>query len=135
MKLYDDTMDARLYTDYMARDMKPCALRLWPNEQWFFLQDNASYHSAGVSRAWFHNNGGSLIPLPPYSPGLNPIENLWSDLKSRIEAHSASNLEELKEFITLEWSKTTPEYCASLAHSMPHRCELVVAARGHKTPY
>lgn len=24
----------------------------------------------------------SLLPLPPYSPGLNSIENLWHYLKS-----------------------------------------------------
>ena len=45
MKLFGDNMDARLYTDYMAWYMKPYALRLWPNEQWYFLQDNASFSS------------------------------------------------------------------------------------------
>ena len=135
MKLFDVNMDARLYTDYMARHMKPYALRSWPNEQWHFLQDNASYHGARASRRWFHNNGVSLISLSPHSPDLNPIENLWADLKRRIEARNARTIEELKKIISEEWSNTTSEYCARLAHSMPRRFELVVEAEGFRTPY
>ena len=135
MKLFDDNMDARLYTDYMARYMKPYALRLWPNEQWHFLQDNASYHGARASHQWFHNNGVSLIPLPPHSPDLNPIENLWADLKRRVEARNASNIQELKKIIGEEWTNTTTDLCSRLAHSMQRRCELVVEVQGFRTPY
>jgi hypothetical protein len=135
MKLFDVNMDARLYTDYMARHMKPYALRSWPNEQWHFLQDNASYHGARASRRWFHNNGVSLISLSPHSPDLNSIENLWADLKRRIEARNARTIEELKKIISEEWSNTTSEYCSRLAHSMPRRFQLVVEAEGFRTPY
>jgi transposase len=135
MKLFDENMDARMYTDYMARYMKPYALRTWPNKPWHFLQDNASYHGARASYQWFHNNGVSLIPLSPHSPDLNPIENLWADLKRRIEARNVSSIEELKQIASQEWSNTTSELCSRLARSMPRRCELVVEAQGFKTPY
>jgi hypothetical protein len=135
MKLYDDNMDARLYTDYMARHMRPCALRLWPNEQWYFLQDGAGYHTARASYQWFHNNGVSLIQLSPYSPDLNPIENLWADLKRRVEARNASNTQDLKQIISEEWVNTSTDLCSRSAHSMQRRCELVVEAQGLRTPY
>lgn len=115
--------------------MKPYALRLWPNEQWHFLQDNASYHGARASHQWFHNNGVSLIPLPPHSPDLNPIENLWADLKRRVEARNASNIQELKKIIGEEWTNTTTDLCSRLAHSMQRRCESVVEVQGFRTPY
>ena len=50
LRIFDDNMDTRLYTDTMQRFMKPCALRFWPNGAWFYLQDNASYHESHRSR-------------------------------------------------------------------------------------
>jgi transposase len=135
MSLFHENMDTRLYTYYMARHMKPHALRTWPNAGWFYLQDNASYHGAAASRRWFHNNGVTCIEFPPHSPDLNPIENLWAHLKRRIEDHNARSIEELKEIISEEWAEISADFCARLTHSMPHRLQLVVEAGGHRTRY
>lgn len=135
VRIFDDNMDTRLYTDTMQQLMKPYALRLWPNGEWFYLHDNASYHGSYRSRTWFHNNGVSLIELPPHSPDLNPIENLWADLKRRIESRNARTISKLKEIIPDEWQKTTPLSCANLVDSMHDRMRAIVAAGGFKTRY
>jgi len=135
MRLFDENMDARLYTDFMARYMKPHALCMWPNAEWFYLQDNATYHSAVASRRWFHNNGVTCIEFPPHSPDLNPIENLWAHLKRRIEDHNARSIDELEEIISEEWAEMSVDFCACLTHSMPQRLRLVVEAGGHRTRY
>ena len=135
VRIFDDNMDTRMYTDTMQQLMKPCALRFWPNGEWFYLHDNASYHGSYRSRTWFHNNGVSLIELPPHSPDLNPIENLWEDLKHRIELRSAHNISELKEIVTQEWSNTSQLICGNLVDSMPDRMQAVIDAQGHKTRY
>ena len=135
MAFYDDNMDTRLYTDYMARHMKPYALRLWPNEQWYYLQDGAGYHTSRPSLQWFHTNGVSVIQISPYSPDFNPIENLWADLKRRIEARNASSIQKLRQILIEEWENTSADLCSRLAHSMQRRCQLVVEAIGLRTPY
>ena len=44
LRIFDDTMDSRLYTDTLQRFMKPFALDFWPSGEWFYLDDNASYY-------------------------------------------------------------------------------------------
>jgi transposase len=135
LRIFDDNMDTILYTDTMQRSMKPCALRFWPSGAWFYLQDNASYHKSHRSLAWFHNNGVSLVELPPHSPDLNPIENLWADLKRRVESHHPRDIRELKEIVTWEWSNTSQSTCSNLVDSMNDRMLSVIAAEGFKTGY
>ncbi|KAJ5556535.1 hypothetical protein N7494_000450 [Penicillium frequentans] len=49
-----------------------------------FQQDNASVHTAHVVRDWLADQDFEIMAWPPYSPDLNPIENLWSLLKAKI---------------------------------------------------
>ena len=42
------------------------------------ILDQAGWHGA---RALSVPHNISLLPLPPYSPELNPVENLWQFLK------------------------------------------------------
>jgi transposase len=49
-----------------------------------FMQDNAPIHKAKKSMDWFTENGVMLMDWPPYSPDLNPIENLWFPLKEGV---------------------------------------------------
>jgi transposase len=44
---------------------------------WRLMHDNAPCHTANYIKAFLRRNRVELIEWPPYSPGLNPIENLW----------------------------------------------------------
>jgi len=135
LRIFDDTMDSRLYTDTLQRFMKPFALDFCPSGEWFYLDDNASYHRSHVTQTWLFNNGVNLIKLPPHSPDLNPIENLWADLKRRIESRFPHSIQELKEIVIEEWANTSQSICSNLVASMPDRMQAVLDAGGFKTPY
>jgi len=49
-----------------------------------FQQDNAPVHTAHVVRDWLAEQEFEVMAWPPYSPDLNPIENLWALLKAKI---------------------------------------------------
>jgi hypothetical protein len=66
---------------------------------------------------------------------LNPIGNLWDELKRRVEKRNASNIEELKRHISEEWESTSKELPVKLGESMTRRCQAVVQCKGHKTKY
>ena len=42
-----------------------------------FQQNNTAIHTARRSKDFFHTNTIRHLDLPPCSPGLNTIENLW----------------------------------------------------------
>jgi hypothetical protein len=104
-------------------------------EKWWFLQDNAPQHKSVLVRTWLFNHGIQCIDFPPYSPDLNPIENLWADLARRVEKYQCHTMEELQDIVAEEWKKTPTDYLAKLARSMPKRCQAVIDANGDHTTY
>lgn len=57
-----------------------------------FQDDNARICWAQVVKEWFRENEMplSLMDWPPYSPDLNPVENLWNVLKKTFHSGQAS---------------------------------------------
>ncbi|KAK3549311.1 hypothetical protein QTP70_034535, partial [Hemibagrus guttatus] len=51
---------------------------------------------------------------PSQSPDLNPIENLWRELKIRVMARRPSKLKELELIAKDEWAKIPVETCKKL---------------------
>jgi transposase len=53
--------------------------RLSPDVHAVLIWDGAGYHTGGSLRVPANI---TLVPLPPYAPELNPVENLWHYLRS-----------------------------------------------------
>jgi transposase len=113
-----------------------------------FQQDNASTHTAHVVQDWLRpwaiENGVELMNWPPYSPDLNPIENLWKLLKEAIQRNhpdldtapkSNESLQRLAEAAVEAWEALEDRLLESLVESMRRRLEAVIRARGWYTKY
>jgi len=75
--IIDGPMDGSVFHAYVEHCLAPS---LQPGD--VVVMDNLSSHkSAGVVEA-IEAVGASVWYLPPYSPDLNPIEKLWSKVKS-----------------------------------------------------
>jgi transposase len=112
--------------------------RLFGHRNWQILHDNDKRWKCNAVAAHVHLRCITQINdglWPAYSPDLNPIENLWADLSSRVFDRNPCGVDELKEFTLDEWEKTDPKLLRKLARSMRKRCKMVLENNGGRTKY
>jgi transposase len=66
----------------MARHLAEISAQVAPGAHAVVVLDGAGYHQAKALAGRVPTNL-SLLPLPPYSPELNPMELVWQDLRRR----------------------------------------------------
>jgi transposase/uncharacterized coiled-coil protein SlyX len=138
MYIFNESMDAKKLQHILGTHLIESAelhFDVDRAEQWWFMQDNAPQHKSFLVRTWLFNNGIQCIDFPPYSPDLNPIENLWANLARRVEEFQCDSMEELQDCVAEQWKETDKDYLRSLARSMPERCQAVIDAKGDHTKY
>jgi len=106
------------------------------------MEDGAPYHkgAAASRRAQYMEDGwigwGPGV-WPSSSPDLNPIENLWHILRSKVRKRIPVPLkkEELGIALQEEWAKLDMSIVNKLCDSMPRRMQAVIDAKGRSTKY
>ena len=95
----------------------------WINHHSVIIMDNASIHHVDEVVDLIENQlPARLIFLPPYSPDLNPAEEVFSKVKSIMKQNDsllqACSNEEMRVFLTMAFGMVTKEDCNSyIAHS------------------
>ena len=76
--IYQDTTNSELIYTYFEEILP----RL--KNKSVIIMDNASFHKGKELKDLFENYNHKLVFLPPYSPDLNPIENMWGTVKTNL---------------------------------------------------
>ncbi len=127
--------------------MGPCIVRFWVktsfhqqghwrwNSGWVFQHDNDPKHTARAMKEWLRKKHFKVLEWPSQSPDLNPIENLWRELKVRVAQRQPQNITALEEICMEEWAKIPATVCENLVKTYRKRLTSVIANKGYTTKY
>ena len=111
--IFDGIMDADLFCNILQTTLVPFIRNKLPDHR--FMQDNDPKHTSRRAQAFFEEERINWWRTPPESPDLNPIEDLWHELKFYLESKvKPRNKQELVDGIKKFWErKVTPEKCGN----------------------
>ena len=102
----------------------------------FLQQDGAPSHTAKLIKDYLSFCDINYFDdWPGNSPDLNPIENLWGIMKSRLRDRDVSSIPRLEAAIREGWDNLPPELLQNLVLSIPRHLKAVIKAKGGTTRY
>ena len=97
-------MDRYLYIEILENTLKPFVESRFPDGH-RMVADNDPKHTSVAANEWLVENGINWWRTPAESPDLNPIENLWHELKEFIRREvKPKTKDELVHGIERFWS-------------------------------
>ena len=101
------------------------------------MRDNAPYHKATCVLEFLEENRVPIMEWPPQLPDLNPMENLWTDLKTHFHkrflelfSHPSKSLETRYRYSEVLQEVLYSQGVTALIESMPKRRAAVIEAKG-----
>ena len=116
--------------DILKQHLKTSVKMFKLGRKWVLQMDNDPKHTSKVK-----NNKVKVLEWPSQCPDLNPIENVWAELKKCVSARRSRNLTQLHQLCQEEWPKIHPTYCGNLVEDYPKRLTQVKQFKGNATKY
>ena len=126
------TMTVQRYVDDMLRPVTLPYFQGVPNA--LYQQDNARPHIANISQHALQ--GVQLLPWPPCSLDLSPIEHVWDMVGRRLQTLPLPPSEDsLWQMVDREWRAIPQDAIRTLIDSMPRHVASYIAVHGGPTTY
>lgn len=91
----------------MQQFLDAFARTIGDDEHVVMVLDQAGWHGSGALRV---PANVTLLPLPPYSPELNPVERVWLYLKERFLSHRLhADYDAIVEAASAAWNRLVAE--------------------------
>lgn len=128
-------MDRFLYCDILDNTLLPFLREKLPDGH-RFMQDNDPKHTSGYAQQFLIDNRVNWWKTTAESPDLNPIENMWHELKEFIRREvKPKTKEELVAGIIKFWDTVTVEKCIKYVNHLKKVIPKVVELNGNATGY
>ena len=145
-------MNGAMYQEILGDNHLPSVRALKMGHGWVVQHDNDTKHTAMATKEFVTLHGATYAPnspmcmyvrlkkkhikvleWPSQSPDLNPIGNLWREVKLRVANRQPRNLKDLEWICKEEWTKIPPKICANLLKN--YNKHLTSDNKGFSTKY
>jgi transposase len=101
--VFEGALNGELFKEYISKCLAPMF-----HEGDIVIMGNLTFHKVkGVSEAILAV-GADIIYLPPYSPDLNPVEMMWSKIKTHLRKVKARTKQALNAAIVEAFNLVSP---------------------------
>ena len=132
-------MSGEYFSDFIKTDLSKL-FNAQTEQKWFVMDNDPSQRSKAARKA-INEAGATLFAIPPRSPDLNPIENLFHIIKSQLDKEALTKAihQETWQQFSARVHKTILQipisFINNLLLSMPKRIDAVIKCKGHRTKY
>ncbi|CAF1312566.1 unnamed protein product [Rotaria sordida] len=127
-------LDGPYYVHILKNFLLPAARRQF-HWNWRLQQDNDPKHRSNICKQFIRKNVPELLDWPSNSPDVNPIENIWSIVKRKVEKRKPKNTDELELFLAEEFKNTDINVVKNCVMSMKNRCLSLISSKGERIKY
>jgi len=106
--IIDGAINGETFRAYVEQFLAPT---LAPGD--IVIMDNLGSHKVAGVRQAIEAAGAALLYLPPYSPDLNPIEQLFAKLKALLRKAAARTIDALHAAVAVALTASNPSECAN----------------------
>ena len=94
---------------------------------------NDSKHKSEMSSDYYIENKIQLLDWLVYSPDLNPIENVWANIKYKLKNNVYKKIHSLKSDIEEYWISCATHLSSILGDSIRKRIDAWILNKGKRT--
>ena len=129
-------MDRYLFVEILGQTLIPFVEETFAGKEHRFMQDNDPKHTSGHASNYLTEHNINWWKTPAESPDLNPIENLWHELKEYIRREiKPKTEEELVRGILTFWDTVTIAKCTKYINRLNKVIPKVKELEGGATGY